>query len=147
MWHDRIKVVKRQSAIPSAVATVLISAVAWFAASNHCALGVLTPAAEALAVHAHCHGVPPEPAKNADEGLPCCKVLRATVAANIEAPASQQTGLVAAQDFFIAELLSIDDQDLQPLPEEIDTGPPFASSYAELILQRSVLAHAPPSLV
>lgn len=141
------KIVKRRGAIPATIVTVIISIVAWFAAANHCALAVLTPAAEGLAAHAHCHSGLPEPAKDTKEGLPCCKVLRAIVASNIEAPASQQTGLIAAQDFLLTEWLSIDDQDLQPLPEEIDTGPPFASSYAELILQRSILSHAPPSLV
>jgi len=147
MWHDRIGVVKRQTAKPGAIIIVLLSMVAWFAASKHCALAVLTPAENVLAMHANCHGNPPEPAKNTDNELPCCKVLRATVVAKIEVPASEQTALVPAQNFFVAELLSIDEQDLQPLPEEIDTGPPFVSSFAELILQESLFSHAPPSLV
>jgi hypothetical protein len=32
------------------------------------------------------------------------------------------------------------------LPLLLDTGPPGARSFAELILQRSILAHAPPFL-
>lgn len=147
MWHDRIKVVKQQSLKVSAIVIVLLAGVAWLAVSNHCALAVFTPTPDALALHTHCHGASSEPAKkNADEELPCCKVLRATITANLAAPVNQQTGVMPAQDFFAAELLSIAEDHLQPLPEEIDTGPPFASSYAELILQRSVLAHAPPSL-
>jgi hypothetical protein len=31
------------------------------------------------------------------------------------------------------------------VPLFLDTGPPDAHSFAELILQRSLLAHAPPS--
>jgi hypothetical protein len=142
MWHDRIKVVKRQSPKVSAITIVLLSGVAWFAVSNHCGLAVLTPTADAVAVHARCHGASSGPAKkNTGEEVPCCKVLRATIAANVEVPPHQQTGL---QDFVVAELFSAEEDHVQPLPEEIDTGPPFASSYAELILQRSVLAHAPP---
>jgi hypothetical protein len=34
-----------------------------------------------------------------------------------------------------------------PAPLLLDTGPPDALSFAELILQRSLLAHAPPILV
>ena len=33
-----------------------------------------------------------------------------------------------------------------PAPLLLDTGPPGAHSFAELILQRSLLAHAPPFL-
>jgi hypothetical protein len=29
----------------------------------------------------------------------------------------------------------------------LDTGPPGATSFAELVLQRSILAHAPPIVV
>lgn len=148
MWHDRTKVVIQQSAKPSAVIIVLMSAVAWLAISNHCALAVLRPAADALAIHARCHSDSPSPAKKTnDEELPCCKVLRATIASNLAAPADLQTGVMRTQDFITAELLTLGEDHVQPLPEEIDTGPPFASSYAELILQRSLFAHAPPSFV
>lgn len=140
---------KQQGLKAVAIGIVLLAGAAWLAVSNHCALAVFTPEAEALAVHAHCHGASSdEPAKKTgDEELPCCKVLRATVTANISAPAIQQTGVMPAQEFIVAERLSIAKDCGQPLPEEIDTGPPFASSYAELVLQRSVLTHAPPLFI
>jgi len=34
-----------------------------------------------------------------------------------------------------------------PAPLFLDTGPPEARTFAELILQRSLLAHAPPARV
>ena len=145
MWHDRIKVVKRRSAKVSAIIVVLLVGAAWFGVSNHCALAVFPSTPDAAAIHAHCHGSASEPVNNnTEEEVPCCKVLRATITGSIDVPSHQQTGV---QDFVATELLSIEEDHVQPLPEEIDTGPPFASSYAELILQRSVLAHAPPSLV
>jgi hypothetical protein len=36
--------------------------------------------------------------------------------------------------------------DFEPLFLPLDTGPPGLRSFAESVLQRSVLAHAPPSL-
>jgi hypothetical protein len=42
-------------------------------------------------------------------------------------------------------LIALQGSALAPLL--LDTGPPAARSFAELILQRSLLAHAPPVLV
>jgi hypothetical protein len=130
------------------ISVVLATIVAWFSISNHCALGALIASqTHFAAAPMHCHGsqsAPPK--KSGDEDMPCCKVLRATVTANVQTPVTEESGLAAAQSLFISALLSLDDGYVQPLPEEIDTGPPFLSSFAELILQRSLLAHAPPVL-
>lgn len=150
MWDDRIKVVKRPSPKVSRILIVLLSGVAWFSISNHCALGALvTPKTHFATTLMHCHSSqqPAPSKKSGDEDMPCCKVLRATLTANVQTPVTQESGLAAAQRFVIAELLPLNDGQLQPLPEEVDTGPPFVSSFAELILQRSLLSHAPPSLV
>ena len=141
----RIRVVTRQCPNLLRGSVIVVTLIAWFSISNHCALAVFTSTPDAAAIHAHCHGSASEPVNNnTEEEVPCCKVLRATITGSIDVPSHQQTGV---QDFVATELLSIEEDHVQPLPEEIDTGPPFASSYAELILQRSVLAHAPPSLV
>jgi len=56
------------------------------------------------------------------------------------------TGLLALQPYFVAPLI-LRNQPKVTLPSgEFDTGPPFAKTFAESILQRSILAHAPPSL-
>ena len=49
---------------------------------------------------------------------------------------------VPIQNWIVAELISTAETLLPPL--ELDTGPPFAGSFAESVLQRSILAHAPP---
>lgn len=150
MWHDRINVVKRQSPKVSHLIVVLLSGVGWFSISNHCALGALAAAkTRSDTAPMHCHGNQPAPSKKSggDEGIPCCRVLRATINANVQTPVTHETGLATAQSLVTAELLSLDHGHLQPLPEEVDTGPPFVSSFAELILQRSLFAHAPPSFV
>jgi hypothetical protein len=74
--------------------------------------------------------------------MPCCKMLRATV------PGEAQIVQVASKDFLpiqswvVSELVFASAP--QPRPQERDTGPPIAVSFAESVLQRSILAHAPP---
>ena len=127
--------------------TVAVSMVAWLAISNHCALGAMERPGKP-AMHA-CHhdsadSTPAKGKKPAGETV-CCKLLRATLA-----QAANGTGYDASifvwQQYFLAALFAGDDLQPASLPEELDTGPPFYVSFAESVLQRSVLAHAPPGL-
>jgi hypothetical protein len=75
--------------------------------------------------------------------LPCCKDLRAVAphaVKNITAVASQRVGV---QDYVAAIFLIPPRLTTQLLA--LDTGPPHLLSFAESILQRSILAHAPPA--
>ena len=124
---------------------VLFTIVAWFSISNHCALGALTAGTLHSAVAPmHCHGNQPTPSKksNSEEEMPCCKMLRATIAGEAKIVELASKNFVPIQDWIVAELISAAETHLSPL--ELDTGPPFAGSFAESVLQRSVLAHAPP---
>jgi hypothetical protein len=47
-------------------------------------------------------------------------------------------------DLYFEKLAFIANWQSATSPLSLDTGPPGARSFAELILQRSVLAHAPP---
>ena len=76
--------------------------------------------------------------------MACCKMLRATLAGEAKVVELASQNFVPIQDWIVAELLSAIKTQLSPL--ELDTGPPFAGSFAESVLQRSILAHAPPSL-
>ena len=128
------------------LAVVLTTMVAWFSISNHCAVGALIAKSNSAVAPMHCHGNQPAPSKkSSDEEMPCCKMLRATLAgeANVVKVASQI--FLPIQDWIVAELVSAVKTQLPAL--ELDTGPPFAGSFAESVLQRSILAHAPPSLV
>jgi hypothetical protein len=81
-----------------------------------------------------------EPAAN----LPCCKELRvvATHAAKSVAPAVRQ--LVGEQDYVAAVFV---DPPRVVIPATVPgTGPPRSLSFAESVLQRSLLTHAPPSV-
>lgn len=119
---------------------------AWLAISNHCAIGAVKGAGKMPM--ARCHSDSPgnqSPAKHNQEGaVECCKVLRATLLTpSSSLAAGPDTFTFSAHDYVIS-LISAEDE-LRPTPViEWDTGPPGAKSFAESVLQRSILAHAPP---
>jgi len=124
-------------------AVVLTTVVAWFSISNHCALGELITKIHSAVAPMHCHGNQPAPSKKTgEEEMPCCKILRATLNGEAKVVEVASKTVLPIQDWVIAELISAAQTQLSPL--ELDTGPPFTASFAESVLQRSILAHAPP---
>jgi hypothetical protein len=123
---------------------VLVTLLAWFSISNHCALGALEgPKAEVA--HASCHGGPvvPSGAPAKSETSLCCKNLRATLPALAKVPAA---GEIAGSNFdacFVRPFSFLNEFRVYR-PLELDIGPPGAPTFAESVLQRSILAHAPP---
>lgn len=121
---------------------ILATILSWLAVSNHCALAALSPlpsATESCPMHPQ-----PEKQKN-DSGLICCKILRAPSApALVKAVAPVQLLDLLAGDLWTA----ISSRDALEPPHSLvcDTGPPGLGSFAESVLQRSLRAHAPPSL-
>ena len=126
-------------------AIVLTTMVAWLSISNHCALGGLITKTDSAVAPMHCHGNQPAPSKkSSQEETPCCKMLRATLTSEAKVVKVATETFLPIQYWVVAELIFARETQLSPL--EIDTGPPFAGSFAESVLQRSVLAHAPPVL-
>lgn len=127
----------------------LLTVVAWFLAANHCAVGDLTaPLSEASTGHEHCGSSSDAPAEKEEpndcDALNCCKSL--------SAPASFAKKLVgydkafyALTDYVVSEIVFASELHDASI-SELDTGPPPALGFAESVLQRSLLAHAPPSL-
>ena len=123
---------------------------AWFVLSNHCALAMVI-AEKAVASHAAQHSCcPAEPAS--DHGsLPqersdvCCKVLRV-----ILPDAENARVAVPAAEAVLFELLWSSDEsvrlNLKPLVEMGVAPPEDVRSFAEVVLHRSVLSHAPPTV-
>jgi hypothetical protein len=124
----------------------LITAVAWFLAANHCAVACLLPQSTgASSEHEHCPASD-APAENGQpagcDNLNCCKSL--------SAPANFAKKLVGydkafytLKDYIVSEFVFSSDQH-DALISGLDTGPPRPHSFAESVLQRSLLAHAPP---
>jgi hypothetical protein len=123
----------------------LVTMAAWFAISNHCLLGAIeAPVGKPVT---HCHGPQPSPVKHhgSDQESPCCKTLRATLVSPVKAPAVQANEILPVAHDFISQVLAFDDLRLKRVSYFADIGPPRSFTFAELVLQRSILAHAPPS--
>ena len=121
--------------------TVPLLIVAWFFLSNHCALGVIAPTGGATPETTGCpmHSAPAK--KKPATKAPCCKDLRAIVAKWVSANPMMPRPLGSCD--YAGEILA------QPIrvPLKIgglDTGPPGCFSFAESVLQESMLSHAPP---
>jgi hypothetical protein len=129
--------------------TASIALLAWFILSNHCMLdAAISPSLETVAQDTCCPmhaSKPSSPDKPKEPGgmLLCCKNLPATILKSSQSLA-----------IFIAPFFAIfysQDRILPPGWSErpllcLDTGPPGAFSFSELVLQRSLPAHAPPSV-
>ncbi len=128
------------------ISVVLTTIVAWLSISNHCAVGAMVAAkTQSPMAQMHCHSSQPSPSKKSgDEEMPCCKVLRATLAGQGKIVQVASKDFLPIQNWIIAQIIFADEGQLRRVPQELDTGPPFAGSFAESVLQRSILAHAPP---
>jgi hypothetical protein len=93
-------------------------------------------------MHAHKQQTPQAPKGNGCGDLPCCKDLQATATAAATTVA-KPTCLGLLQTVF-ATPLTIIDAYAPSILQILDNGPPGDKSFAELVLQRSILAHAPP---
>jgi hypothetical protein len=124
-------------------ATVFLTITAWLLLSNHCALGLSGTLVETDSELGACpmHSAPAKgkPAAN----LPCCKELRAIASHAGKNVATEASQLVGVRDHVVAIFV------MPPRGTArvtgLDTGPPHSLSFAESILQRSILAHAPPA--
>ncbi len=142
------RVVKRTRDKLIRISIVVVTGLAWISISNHCALGGLIANTNSVVAPMHCHGNQPAPSKKSGEQeMPCCKLLRATVTSDAKIVQVASKNFLPAQKAIIAEIIFANEAQLRRTPLELDTGPPFAESFAESVLQRSILAHAPPSLV
>lgn len=121
--------------------------VAWLLATNHCALGLMKPAEQAQAAHAHCHRAQGDSGKDAPAGdvLECCKAIHAAPAPAKVAVQFEATKF-ELQVFALIRIFSADDG-AGEASGFFDHRPPRVISFAESVLQRSLLGHAPPLAV
>ena len=116
----------------------------WIAISNHCAFGAVATKSEPSQSECPFHS---KPAKQKEQStqIQCCKTLRAVVPTLAKSWTRNDTDF-SDVDLCFKEFALIAYSRSQPTPLFLDTGPPGARTFAELILQRSLLAHAPPHL-
>ena len=114
----------------------------WLVITNHCALG---RAQGATAGHAHCHSAKNDTGKKApgDGMRECCRAIKASLTGQTEFKSA--VSQFQLQAYAILQL--IPSPAVEPAPTIfLDHGPPRAVSFAEMVLQRSLLSHAPPAL-
>lgn len=123
---------------------VAIAICSWIAVSNHCTFAAVATEIDTAQTDCPFHSKPAKQKEQSSQ-VQCCKVLRALVFAKTkdwtrndakfcDANFPAQAGVfVVCSSRVVAPLL-------------LDTGPPGAFSFAELVLQQSLLAHAPPFL-
>jgi hypothetical protein len=119
-----------------------ITICSWFAISNHCALAATATKTDLAQASCPFHSKPTKKNEQSSQ-LQCCKILRAVVFAQSRTWA-RDDGNFSDVDLLLEESALIARSLRTVAPLLLDTGPPGARSFAELILQRSLFAHAPP---
>jgi hypothetical protein len=119
----------------------LLTIAAWFCLSNHCALGMVRSPSDAVLKASGCpmHSAPAK--KKPAAKTPCCKDVRAVVAKWVSATALAARPIVL-RDYAPEIFPPVTRVAIQI--DGLDTGPPGSFSFAESVLQESMLAHAPP---
>ena len=123
-------------------AVVLVAICSWFAISNHCAFAAVATKTDSVRTECPFHSKPAQQ-KHQPSQLQCCKILRAVVFAQTKSWA-RDDGKFFDVDLCVEEFVLVALLPNAQASSSLDTGPPGAPSFAELILQRSLFAHAPP---
>jgi hypothetical protein len=126
-------------------AIVVVAICSWFAISNHCAFAALATKGDSVQARCPFHSKPAKQQKRST-GAQCCKILRAIASTPAKSWARDDAKLSSAAGYRGECALTITYSQTTLVPLCLDTGPPDLRSFAELILQRSLRAHAPPSL-
>ena len=129
-----------RSGARSLIAAITICS--WIAVSNHCAFAAVATEIHKAQTECPFHSKPAKQKEQSSQ-VQCCKILRAVVFAKTKDWARNDAKFcdanfpVQSGAFVLHSLRAV-------APLLLDTGPPRAFSFAELILQSSLLAHAPP---
>jgi hypothetical protein len=122
---------------------VAIAICSWIAVSNHCAIAAIAAKIDRPQTDCPFHSKPAKQKEQSSQ-VQCCKILRAVVFAKTknwardDAKFSDANFHVETGGFVVRSPRTV-------APLLLDTGPPpHAFSFAEFILQQSLLAHAPP---
>ena len=123
-------------------AAVAIAICSWIAVSNHCAFAAVASEIHTAQTDCPFHSKPAKQKEQSSQ-VQCCKVLRAVFFAKTKHWARDDAKFCDANFPVQARTLVVYPSGVVA-PLLLHTGPPGALSFAELILQQSLLAHAPP---
>jgi len=121
-----------------------ITICSWIAVSNHCAFAAIAMQINKAEIECPFHSKPAKQKEQSSQ-VQCCKILRAVIFSKTKDWARDDAKFCDANfPVQACVLLAYSTRDVAPL--FLAPGPPGAFSFAELILQQSLLAHAPPFL-
>jgi hypothetical protein len=123
-------------------AGVVIVICSWIAVSNHCAFAAVATESDKAQSECPFHSKPKKQNEPSSR-VQCCKILRAVVVAQSKAWERDQAKFSDANFPVQADAFGVHSSRVV-VPLLLGTGPPGAFSFAELILQQSLLVHAPP---
>jgi hypothetical protein len=123
----------------------VIATLSWVAISNHCAFAALATRTNAASVECPFHSKPAKPEEQSSQ-VQCCKILRAVAFVPAKSWARDDAKFSATDNYWGEPALTIAYSQTMLAPLFLDTGPPEVRLFAELVLQRSLPAHAPPFL-
>ncbi len=128
------------------IATVALLMVSWLLFTHHCVLGMMQSTGEAMGnpVVKCCGGKTKSKQDVPDSNRTCCKIKVTTASAKaaVKFDASHFVVLV----FPLMPGLAAPQTEPRRAVQILDHGPPRCLSFAELVLQRSLLSLAPPFL-
>jgi hypothetical protein len=119
-----------------------IAICSWIAVTNHCAFAAAAKEIDKAQSECPFHSKPAKQ-KHQSSQVQCCKILRAVVFAKTKDWARDDARFCDT-NFLVQTGGALIVHPSRAVPLLLDTGPPGSFSFAELILQRSLLSHAPP---
>ena len=123
-------------------AIVMVAICSWIAVSNHCAFAAVAMESDKAQTECPFHSNPAKQ-KEPPSQVQCCKILRAVVFTQLKAW-ERDNAKFSEANFPVETGAFVVHSSRTIAPLLLDTGPPGALSFAELILQRSLRSHAPP---
>lgn len=125
----------------------LVTILSWLPATNHCAIAreITRPAAHDSAPPGHEHCPKSDGKDDGQSQMTCCWALKASVNP-AQSLVSYDASLFILKFWFMPEFLQSDFGSEASQAWHWDHGPPKVPSFAEQVLQRSILSNAPPVL-
>lgn len=131
----------------SPVVAILV-ALAWFTATHHCLLGLMTTAQSPAASACHCqnHGQSP---RSQEKGgmLVCCQGLLSTAPEFAQSKVKFTSIALGFQLTSFEPIAHFGALQTADVIIEYDTGPPRENCFLETVLKRSLPENAPPFFV
>lgn len=142
--HTRKAMKRIRKALQICISLVAFSAYA--SAANRCAF---IPADDEVAhapshAHASSHKDCPDHDMPGESDTECCKTFPTAWIPAAKVLVAFDAFSFGSHSYFAAAVQAVAQLRAELHPLELDTGPPFGTSFVESVLQRSILAHAPP---